>query len=226
MIFCPPFKYLDGAEQIRCCKRASSLFISSFCYFPLKQKDNQLLQSYRQHTAGCKTGSHANVSSHTLALQLESISIITLLLSCPLGKSIAAPYEVKPPAPGASLLTPKNDTLCWHQLGIILLKHPFVVGLRCRFIQSTKRPFIYLRGLSGERAAPQQPGSSSGNTSSHHGGAYVLPSAVNAREIRSFYGCKGGSQQLSSSQIRQAFICNHSFLSSSGLSWEPSAQGA
>lgn len=165
------------------------------------------------------------MSSHTLALQLESISIITSLLSWPLGKSIAAAYEVKPPAPGAPLLTPKNDTLCWHQLGIILLKRPFVVGLRCRFIQSTKRPFIYLGGLSGERAAPQQSGSSAGNTSSHQGEARVLPSAV-AWGICSFRGCKWGSQQSPSTPIRQAFICNHSFLSNSGSSREPGAKDA
>lgn len=166
------------------------------------------------------------MSSHTLALQLESISIITSLLSRPRGKSIAAPYEVKPPAPGAPLLTPKTDTLCWHQLDIILLKHPFVVGFRWRFIQLTKWPFIYFRGLSGERAALQQSGSSSGNTSSHHSGAHGLPSAVNAWELRSFYSCKWGSQQPSSMRIRQPFICNHSFLSNSGPSREPGAQDA
>lgn len=116
------------------------------------------------------------------------------------------------------MLTPKNDTLCWHQLDIILLKHPFVVRFSCRFIQLTKRPFIYFRGLSGERATPPQSESSSGNTSSHHREADVLPSAVNAWELRSFLGWKWGSQQPSSTWIRQPFICNHSFLSKSGLS--------
>lgn len=116
----------DGAEQIRCCKgaaesrgcrqddaaEASRLFVFSFCSFPLNRTDNQLLGGERQRAAACTTASHTNAPSHTLALQLESISIITSLLSWPHGKSIAAPYEVKPPAPGAPLLTPKNDTLC------------------------------------------------------------------------------------------------------------------
>lgn len=89
----------------------------------------------------------------------------------------------------------KNDTLCWHQLNIILLKHPFVVGFHCRIIQLSKWPAIYFRGLSGERAAAVPSGSSSGIISSHHSGADVfsLLSAGTAHQLSFFSACKWGS---------------------------------
>lgn len=44
--------------------------------------------------------------------------------------------------------------LCWHQLNIILLKHPFVVRFQCSFSYLNDPSFIF-SDLLGEGAAPQ-----------------------------------------------------------------------